>query len=225
MFVKLTTAPQPQRPLVPQPQRPAPQPTAVSEKKIVQTVISQLRPTVIRIIRVSVESSNVDLSNYKNLVEEIITKLRPVVLSAVRDAIAGSGSYNAEDLTEQIILELRPFVEEGVQKEVIQIQEQSQVPALTEEQVVRTVISQLRPTVIRIITETVSSSNVNLDNSDQLVETILVQLRPVVISAVQVSISSTFYSSLFERALHSFSLITIWLCNFLAKEYLRKSCS
>jgi len=28
----------------------------------------------------------------------------------------------------------------------------------------------------------------------------------------------------YKRALHSFSLITVWLCTFLAREYRRKSC-
>jgi len=29
---------------------------------------------------------------------------------------------------------------------------------------------------------------------------------------------------LYESALHSFSLITVWLCNFLRKEYCHKMC-
>jgi len=28
----------------------------------------------------------------------------------------------------------------------------------------------------------------------------------------------------YKSALHSFSIITVWLCNFLAQEYWRKSC-
>ncbi len=43
----------------------------------------------------------------------------------------------------------------------------------------------------------------------------------------KVSISSTFYVRLFsthESLLRSFSLINVWHCNFLAKEYLRKRC-
>jgi hypothetical protein len=30
---------------------------------------------------------------------------------------------------------------------------------------------------------------------------------------------------LYESALRSFSLVTVWLCNILAKEYWQKSCS
>jgi len=43
----------------------------------------------------------------------------------------------------------------------------------------------------------------------------------------QVSISSTLYSHLFsyESTLLSFSGITVWLCDILAKGYWRKSCS
>jgi len=74
-----------------------------------------------------VASANVDLTNYQNLVEEIIVRLRPVILSSVQTALTGStvaGNFNAEDLTERIILQLRPFVEEGVKREVVQIQQQ-----------------------------------------------------------------------------------------------------
>jgi len=51
-------------------------------------------------------------------------------------------------------------------------------------------------------------------------------VRHFIATVAQVSISSTFYMLIFlyESALHSFSLITVWLFNFLAKEYRRKSC-
>jgi hypothetical protein len=45
--------------------------------------------------------------------------------------------------------------------------------------------------VIRIITETVSGSQVNLDGSEQLVETILIRLRPVVQSSVETALSTS----------------------------------
>jgi len=42
----------------------------------------------------------------------------------------------------------------------------------------------------------------------------------------EVSISSKFYATfLYESALHSFSLLKVWLCNFLAQEYVHKNCS
>ncbi len=52
--------------------------------QFVSSIITSLRPTVIRIISTSVASSSVDLTNYQNLVEQIITRLRPVILSAVQ---------------------------------------------------------------------------------------------------------------------------------------------
>jgi hypothetical protein len=106
----------------------------ISEDDIVSTVIAQLRPNIVRIIRVSVESSGVNLSNYDTLVEDIIVQLRPVVSGAVQAAVSGSAGLNADNLKEKIIQQLRPFVVEGVQKEVIQIQGQSSAPALSEEQ-------------------------------------------------------------------------------------------
>jgi len=43
----------------------------------------------------------------------------------------------------------------------------------------------------------------------------------LLLNNVQVLISSTFYARLFfyENALGSFSGITVWLCDFLAKEF------
>jgi len=161
--------------------------------QVVNTVIVQLRPTVITIIREAVSSSNLDSGNYDGLVETIIVQLRPVVLNAVQAAISSSGAngnYNAEDIAQRIILELRPFIQEGVQREVTQ--QQQQRPQLTEDQVVATVISQLRPTIIRIIQETVRlSSNVNLNNPSGLIETIVVQLHPVVQQSVRTAISTS----------------------------------
>ena len=51
---------------------------------------------------------------------------------------------------------------------------------LTAEEVVRMVITQLRPTAIKIVRATVLQANVDLSNYDNLVETILIQLKPVV---------------------------------------------
>ncbi len=45
-------------------------------------------------------------------------------------------------------------------------------------------------------------------------------------SGGHMSISSTFFLPfLYESVFCSFSLVTVWLCNFLAKDYQRKSCS
>jgi hypothetical protein len=67
---------------------------------------------------------------------------------------------------------------------VVQIQHQQAQP--TADQIVEIVITELKPTVIRVIQETVlQSSNANLDNPDRLVETIIVQLRPVVLQSVR----------------------------------------
>ena len=51
---------------------------------------------------------------------------------------------------------------------------------LTAEEVVRIVITELRPTVIKIIRATVLRADVDLNDYDDLVGTILTQLKPVV---------------------------------------------
>ena len=52
-------------------------------EEVVTTVITQLEPIVIKIVRATVRSANVDLNNYPNLVETIMTQLQPVVLAEV----------------------------------------------------------------------------------------------------------------------------------------------
>ena len=51
----------------------------LTAEEVVLQVSTELKPTIIQIIRTTVESSNVDLSNYGNLVEVILTQLKPVV--------------------------------------------------------------------------------------------------------------------------------------------------
>ena len=47
--------------------------------EVVRQVTTELRPTIIQIIRTTVTQSKVDLNNYGNLVETILTQLKPVV--------------------------------------------------------------------------------------------------------------------------------------------------
>merc|ERR1712226_407718 len=161
--------------------------------KIVTSVIQDLRPTIIRIIKESVRNYKGDLSKYGNLVETILTQLRPVVLAEVRRALAtstdpGHSHLKADDLTEKIMLRLRGFVEEGVQEQVRILQEEARIG---HDQVVESVITSLRPIIIRVIRQTVRSSNADLTQYNNLVKTIITQLRPVVLSEVSKAISSS----------------------------------
>lgn len=161
--------------------------------KIVTSVIQDLRPIIIRIIRESVRNYKGDLSKYGNLVETILTQLRPVVLAEVRRALAtstdpGHTHLKADDLTEKIMLRLRGFVEEGVQEQVKILQEEARIG---HDQVVESVITSLRPIIIRVIRQTVRSSNADLTQYNNLVKTIITQLRPVVLSEVSKAISSS----------------------------------
>merc|ERR1711988_2020447 len=153
------------------------------ELQVVQEVSQSLKPTIIRIIQVTVAESSVDLSNFEALFETIITALKPVVYTEVDRALTSSKYANKIDpntLAQKIILEISPYVREALQKEVKRIQDNT----LTEDQVVQLVITDLKPTIIRVVQATVASENVDLSNIDGLLRTILVQLRPVVLNAV-----------------------------------------
>merc|ERR1711936_1443366 len=153
------------------------------ELQVVQEVSQSLKPTIIRIIQVTVAESSVDLSNFEVLFETIITALKPVVYTEVDRALTSSKYANKIDpntLAQKIILEITPYVREALQREVKRIQDNT----LTEDQVVQLVITDLKPTIIRVIQATVASENVDLSNIDGLLRTILVQLRPVVLNAV-----------------------------------------
>ena len=51
----------------------------LTAEEVVRQVSTELKPTIIQIIRTTVESANVDLNNYGNLVEVILSQLKPVV--------------------------------------------------------------------------------------------------------------------------------------------------
>ena len=151
--------------------------------EIVTSVITDLRPIIVRIIKESVRNYKGDLSKYGNLVESILGQLRPVVLAEVKRALETTHykGLDAEDLTTKIIAQLRAFVEEGVQEQVRLLQQELQNSA---DQVVESVITTLKPIVPRIIKGTVKSSNADLSQYDNLVQTIISQLRPVVLKEV-----------------------------------------
>jgi len=165
----------------------------ITTQKIVSSVIQDLRPIIIRIIRESVRNYKGDLSKYGNLVETIMVQLRPVVLAEVRRALAvstdpGHNALSAEEITEKIMLQLRGFVEEGVREQVKILEEELKI---SHDQVVEDVINGLRPIIIRVIRETVRSSNADLNNYKNLVQTIINQLRPVVLSTVTTEIAKS----------------------------------
>lgn len=157
--------------------------------EVVRQVTTELRPTIIQIIRTTVTQSKVDLNNYGNLVETILTQLKPVVTLSVNNALASSphGHLNANELITRIITELRPFVTEALRKEIA-----DQKPKVTEEDIVKIVSKQLEGTIIRVIKATVASSSDSdlLKNQEKLVQTIVVQLRPVVLQSVQQALTA-----------------------------------
>merc|ERR1712141_622742 len=158
------------------------QDNALSEDQVVQLIITDLKPTVIRIIQATVASGNVDLSNINQLLSTILVQLRPVVLNEVNSALATStvaGNINANSLTDRIIREITNFVRQVLESEV------QKATANLEDKVVKQVTSDLKPTVIRIIQVTVSSSGVDLSNVESLLETILTPLRPFVLEALR----------------------------------------
>merc|ERR1711953_1393171 len=166
------------------------QDNTLTEDQVVQLVITDLKPMIIRVVQATVASENVDLSNIDGLLRTILVQLRPVVLNAVNNAMAQStvaGNINADSLTDRIIREITTFVRLALEEEVLK------ATSNLENEVVEQVITELKPTVIRIIQATVSSSEVDLSNIQDLLETILTQLRPVVLAEVNNALQSSTY--------------------------------
>merc|ERR1711997_1226393 len=122
----------------------------------------------------------------------ILAQLRPVVLAQVKAALANSEYANlldAKEMTEEIIRRLRPVVEQGVK-------EQARLEALrreaelkrTHDDIVAKIIAELRPIMIKVIRQTVTSSNAIIDDEEKLVQVIVRQLRPVVFAQVTTAI-------------------------------------
>ncbi len=98
---------------------------SVNGQTVVSKIILELKPSIISIIRATVQASNLDNLDSDNLVKTIIIQLRPVVFAAAENALSSStaSGLNPGDLTDQILLEITPFVEEGVR---IEIKEQAE---------------------------------------------------------------------------------------------------
>jgi len=158
------------------------------EDEIVLEITTNLRPTIIRIIQASVQSS--DLSDIDSLFQAILKRLRLVVLNEVQTALANSPlslDIDANQLTDRIMIELTPFVKQALEAEV----EKLKANSLSEDEVVRIIINDLKPTVIKVVRATVSSTQVDLSNPEGLIKTILTQLRPVVLNEVQKALSTS----------------------------------
>jgi len=159
----------------------------ITADQIVNQVVTELKPTVITVIKTTVANSKVDLKTYGNLVEVILTQLKPVVTAAVNNALATSphDHLDANELITRILQKLRPFVEEALRKEVL-----AQKPEFTEDDIVKEVEEALEPTIISVISGAVRNSKDKSLFSDKasqekLVQTIVTQLQPVVLQAVQ----------------------------------------
>merc|ERR1711990_861878 len=164
--------------------------SALSEDQVVQIIITDLKPTVIKVIQATVKSENVDLGDLDLLLKTILRQMRPVVLNAAQTALQTSqvgGNINANSLADKVILQMTGFVRAALQQEV-----KGQVENL-ENQVVKQVTTELRPTVIQVVQATVSNSSVDTSDSSKLLETILVQLRPVVLNEVRNSLKTSTY--------------------------------
>jgi len=159
-------------------------------EEVVTTVITQLEPIVIKIVRATVRSANVDLNNYPNLVETIMTQLQPVVLAEVQRALQTSQyvGLNAQTLTTQIVVRLRPFVETALKAEIEAIKKEQQI---NPDELIERIIVRLEPIVIRVIETTVRAEKVDLSNTQGLVDTIIVALKPVVLQEVEAAIQAT----------------------------------
>merc|ERR1711956_61118 len=164
--------------------------SALSEDQVVQIIITDLKPTVIKVIQATVKSESVDLGDLDLLLKTILRQMRPVVLNAAQTALLTSqvgGNIDANSLADKVILQMTSFVRAALEQEV-----RGQVENL-ENQVVKQVTTELRPTVIQVVQATVSSSSVDTSDSSKLLETTLAQLRPVVLNEVKNSWKTSTY--------------------------------
>merc|ERR1711935_347133 len=164
--------------------------SALSEDQVVQIIITDLKPTVIKVIQATVKSESVDLGDLDLLLKTILRQMRPVVLNAAQTALLTSqvgGNIDANSLADKVILQMTSFVRAALEQEV-----RGQVENL-ENQVVKQVTTELRPTVIQVVQATVSSSSVDTSDTRKLLETILVQLRPVVLNEVRNALRTSTY--------------------------------
>merc|ERR1711956_154223 len=164
--------------------------SALSEDQVVQIIITDLKPTVIKVIQATVKSESVDLGDLDLLLKTILRQMRPVVLNAAQTALLTSqvgGNIDANSLADKVILQMTSFVRAALEQEV-----RGQVENL-ENQVVKQVTTELRPTVIQVVQATVSSSSVDTSDSSKLLETIFAQLRPVVLNEVKNSLKTSTY--------------------------------
>merc|ERR1711935_93022 len=164
--------------------------SALSEDQVVQIIITDLKPTVIKVIQATVKSESVDLGDLDLLLKTILRQMRPVVLNAAQTALLTSqvgGNIDANSLADKVILQMTSFVRAALEQEV-----RGQVENL-ENQVVKQVTTELRPTVIQVVQATVSSAGIDTSDTRKLLETILVQLRPVVLNEVRNALRTSTY--------------------------------
>merc|ERR1712012_751098 len=191
------------------------QANTLSEDQVVQLIITELRPTVIRIIKATVQSENIDLSNLDQLLQTILVQLRPVVYNEVTRALASSNvNLNADSLTDRILREMTTFINDALQQEVRAAMSQLEDQVVT--QVIRdlkstvirivqatvsssgvdlsdvnglleTILTQLRPVVLKEVNSALSRSSYSL-NANALANRIVTELRPFVLQALRAEV-------------------------------------
>merc|ERR1712079_616174 len=165
-------------------------------EEVVERVLKDLSPTVVTVVRATVQGSNrFDLSSQESraqIVVQILNQLRPVVFQIVTEVleITSTTYLDAEELTNTIMIRLTPIIEVGVNEE------SEKVLSQTKEQITRQksnlvlqITTQLKPTIISVIKATVAQSD--LSNFDGLLAAILRQLRPVVLRACEAGLASS----------------------------------
>ena len=122
-------------------------------EEVVKRVMEDLTPTVIQVVRTTVQgSSQFDLSSESSrsqIVVQILNKLRPVVFQIVTDVlqITSTTYLDAGELTDTIMIKLTPIIKQGVNEEsdIVLGQQLGQQKA----NFVLTITNELKPTIIR----------------------------------------------------------------------------
>merc|ERR1719365_195810 len=183
---------------------------------LVQTIIIQLQPVVLNAVQDALRVNSVSL-NAQSLTQKIIIEITPFVRQGVTQEIEAKRRAEEERRRleeqrrreEQARLEAKRRAEEEARRRAEEqrrreeeARRQAELKAKTEE-VIRIVITQLEPIVIRIIRTTVQTTNADLNSYPNLVQTIMTQLQPVVLAEVQRALQTSSYVGLNAQTLTS----------------------
>ena len=193
----------------------------ITADQIVNQVVTELKPTVITVIKTTVANSKVDLKTYGNLVEVILTQLKPVVtagkliiyraiqnygvnqkcvlfyVSKLNCCFLFSAVNNALATSPHDHLDANELITRILQKlrpfveEALRKEVLAQKPEFTEDDIVKEVEEALEPTIISVISGAVRNSKDKSLFSDKASQEKLGEFSTIFVQYISYSIKWT----------------------------------